>query len=598
MDKARAQIIHKLVEDMRTSERKERTALVRRAALALGLNPKSVYRLLREAGWESGRKTRRDAGQSAVDEDLALAVGGLVKQATRANGKRTLTIEGTRRLLEAQGYGVADAETGEITMPSSKTLSTVMRRLGCHPDQVARGKATGRLRSLHPNHAWQVDSSVCVLFYLPGGKKMRLMDETLYNAKKPGRLVEIGRQRVIRYVVTDHCTHSLYVRYDQAAGEDAAGVLTTLIEAMSDRGPRDPMHGVPSILYMDKSGGNQSSLIRNFCATLGITLHYHAAGNAPATGSVEVAQNIVEREFESRLRFADVRDLEQLQEMADRWRRHYNAHAVHRRLACTRNAAWLRITPEQLRVTDRETLTAVAQWGEQTRRVRHDYTISVNTRSHGTHTYDLRTLALHGIHVRDEVTVVLNPFNAPEIVVSKTMPDGTELRFNVAPMQRDENGFDMDAPVIGQEWGTAVETPVDRATAKMDELARTDGEQARPWSHIDPMADVREAPLHLRREGTPLQMEAREAPAVPLTRAQAAQRLRSLDAAPWEEDAPACMAWLRETYGDTVPEEALPVIRETLRKRMALREVKPAEAPARRLAFSPANAKEARTCSA
>ena len=78
MDKARAQIIHKLVEDMRTGERKERTALVRRAALALGLNPKSVYRLLREAGWESGRKTRRDAGQSAVDEDLALAVGGLV----------------------------------------------------------------------------------------------------------------------------------------------------------------------------------------------------------------------------------------------------------------------------------------------------------------------------------------------------------------------------------------------------------------------------------------------------------------------------------------------------------------------------------------
>ena len=123
---------------------------------------------------------------------------------------------------------------------------------------------------------------------------------------------------------------------------------------MSDRGPRDPMHGVPSILYMDKSGGNQSSLIRNFCATLGIELHYHAAGNAPATGSVEVAQNIVEREFEGRLRFADVRDLEQLQEMADRWRRHYNAHAVHRRLACTRNAAWLRITPEQLRAGYRQ----------------------------------------------------------------------------------------------------------------------------------------------------------------------------------------------------------------------------------------------------
>ena len=44
MDKARAQIIHKLVEDMRTSERKERTALVRRAALALGLVIAKAYR--------------------------------------------------------------------------------------------------------------------------------------------------------------------------------------------------------------------------------------------------------------------------------------------------------------------------------------------------------------------------------------------------------------------------------------------------------------------------------------------------------------------------------------------------------------------------
>ena len=374
-------------------------------------------------------------------------------------------------MLGAQGYGVTDAETGEVKMPSPKTISTAMRRLGCHPDQVARGKATGRQRSEHPNHVWEVDSSVCVLFYLPGGKKMRLMDERLYNIKKPGRLVEIGRQRVIRYVVVDHCTHSLYVRYDQAAGEDAAGVLTTLIEAMTDRGARDPMHGVPRVLYMDKSGGNQSRLIRNFCATLGIDLQYHAAGSASATGSVEVAQNIVEREFESRLRFMEIGQLAQLQEAADKWRRHYNAHAIHRRLGCSRNAAWLRITAEQLRVAEREVLTAVAHWGEQERTVQPDYTIRVDTRSHGVQTYDLRVLGLHGVHVRDKVTVTLSPFNAPEIVVSKAMPDGTELRFNVQPMQRDDYGFDAAAPVIGQEWGQQQPTPVEQATEKMDALA-------------------------------------------------------------------------------------------------------------------------------
>lgn len=472
MDKAQAQIIHTLAQDLTASTPKGRGELVQRAALALGKSVKTVYRLLKAAGWDAGRKTRCDAGKSAVGEELALSVGGLVTRATRANGKRTLTIEGACRLLGAQGYGVTDAETGEVKMPSPKTISTAMRRLGCHPDQVARGKATGRQRSESPNHVWEVDSSVCVLFYLPGGKKMRLMDERLYNIKKPGRLVEIGRQRVIRYVVVDHCTHSLYVRYDQAAGEDAAGVLTTLIEAMTDRGARDPMHGVPRVLYMDKSGGNQSRLIRNFCATLGIDLQYHAAGSASATGSVEVAQNIVEREFESRLRFMEIGQLAQLQEAADKWRRHYNAHAIHRRLGCSRNAAWLRITAEQLRVAEREVLTAVAHWGEQERTVQPDYTIRVDTRSHGVQTYDLRVLGLHGVHVRDKVTVTLNPFNAPEIVVSKAMPDGTELRFNVQPMQRDDYGFDAAAPVIGQEWGQQQPTPVEQATEKMDALDR------------------------------------------------------------------------------------------------------------------------------
>lgn len=597
MDKAQAQIIHTLAQDLTASTPKGRGELVQRAALALGKSVKTVYRLLKAAGWDAGRKTRCDAGKSAVNEDLALTVGGLVTRATRANGKRTLTIEGACRMLGAQGYGVTDAETGEVKMPSPKTISTAMRRLGCHPDQVARGKATGRQRSEHPNHVWEVDSSVCVLFYLPGGKKMRLMDERLYNIKKPGRLVEIGRQRVIRYVVVDHCTHSLYVRYDQAAGEDAAGVLTTLIDAMTDRGARDPMHGVPRVLYMDKSGGNQSRLIRNFCATLGIDLQYHAAGSASATGSVEVAQNIVEREFESRLRFMEIGQLAQLQEAADKWRRHYNAHAIHRRLGCSRNAAWLRITAEQLRVAEREVLTAVAHWGEQERTVQPDYTIRVDTRSHGVQTYDLRVLGLHGVHVRDKVTVTLNPFNAPEIVVSKAMPDGTELRFNVQPMQRDDYGFDAAAPVIGQEWGQRQPTPVEQATEKMDALATAGGTASRPWEHIDAMADVREAPLHLRREGTQLETAAPEIPAMPLSRAQAAQRLRGMDAAPWEADAPACMAWLRETYGDQVPDAALPGIVEILRQRMALRDLKPAaEGTARRLTFTPRQ--EARTCSA
>lgn len=570
MSPAQAQHIHELIASLRLAQARERGELVRRAALALGKTPKTVYRMLKAAGWDAGRKPRADAGQTAVDASLALTVGGLVTRATRVNGKRTLTIKDACERLAAQGYGVKDDSTGETIMPSPKTVSTAMRRYGCHPDQMERGKATGRQRSLHPNHVWEIDASVCVLVYLPGGKKMRLLDEKIYNERKPGRLVEIGRQRIIRYVVVDHCTHTLYLHYELAGGEDAAGILATLIEAMSDRGPRDPMHGVPFILYMDKSGGNQSSLVKGFCEAMGIKPMYHAAGNASATGSVEVAQNLVERGFESRLRFMDVSELGQLQEQADRWRRHFNAHSIHTRLQCPRNRAWLRISDDQLRVASREAMQAVATWGEQTRTVQPDYTIRLDTKSHGVHTYDLRMLGAHGVHVRDKVGVLLNPFNAPEIIVTKAMPDGENLRFTVSPIDRDEWGFDAAAPVMGQEWGKAPETPVEQSAKAMEALAiGEDGKAERPWEHIDPMADIKEAPLHLRREGVaaPVGGEAGApvALAMPLSRVEAAQRLQQMDPAPWQRDPIACMAHIRDAYGDEVQEAALEGIAAALR---------------------------------
>ena len=45
-----------------------RTALVARAAETLGKSPKTVYGLLkRYTGWDSGRKTRADKGETCVD---------------------------------------------------------------------------------------------------------------------------------------------------------------------------------------------------------------------------------------------------------------------------------------------------------------------------------------------------------------------------------------------------------------------------------------------------------------------------------------------------------------------------------------------------
>ncbi|MDE8731409.1 hypothetical protein PZH39_17215, partial [Desulfovibrio desulfuricans] len=86
----------------------------------------------------------------------------------------------------------------------------------------------------------------------------------------------------------------------------------------------------------------------------------HAAGNARATGGVEVSQNIVETQFEGRLRFMAVPSVADLQAKADAWRAHYNATQILRRAGNTRNALWATITSEQLRTVSREVMEAIA----------------------------------------------------------------------------------------------------------------------------------------------------------------------------------------------------------------------------------------------
>lgn len=569
---AQEKYLHAIAADLDMCSQGERGHMVARAASFLNCSRNTVYRRLKMvAGYDPERKPRSDFGKRKTTRELALMVSGIVQAGTRDNKKQTISIKDARRNLEQQGYGVMDEETGEITMPSASALSRAMREEGCHPKQIAAGTTSVRMRSLHPNHVWQIDASVCVLYYLPNDskKKLRIMDEKKYNEKKPGKLAEIGNFRIIRYVIADHTSHCLYVHYERAKGEDATGIITALINAMAYRGNRDPMHGVPLILYLDKSGGNQSSLVKDFCKALSIQIIYHEAGNAKATGSVEVAQNLVERNFEGWLRFADVPDIATLQALADKWRQHFNAHEKHTRLGLPRSRAWMRITPEQLRVAEREVLQALAMWGAVTRAIKPDFTISVDTRTRfGTMEYDLRQLGYDGLNVGQSVSIALNPFKAPSIVVS-ALVKGEEKRWEVSPIVKDENGFDVNAPVYGENFKTHADTATDKAVkdiaalglgASRKEFACKGVESpvdSKPKVEIQPFAHIKEAPETVRRRGHAVSVSAPVVEAMPLSHVQAAKRLRAINPEPWQHDAAACMEVIKALYPVTVPETAL-----------------------------------------
>ena len=146
----------------------ERGVIVKRLAAALGVSANTAYRYLkRYAGWTSGKKPRRGKGETRVPESLCRKIAELMLF-PRANGKQVMTLKLAVHIAQSNGEGIADPETGEILMPSVETMSRAMRHYGCHPEQLKKGKPTGRVRSLHPNHTWLLDASVCILYRIRG----------------------------------------------------------------------------------------------------------------------------------------------------------------------------------------------------------------------------------------------------------------------------------------------------------------------------------------------------------------------------------------------------------------------------------------------
>lgn len=571
----------------------DRGRIVARLAETLNRSLNTTYNYLKKyGGWESGKKPRKGKGETCVPEALCRKIAGLVICGDRANGKRPMCIKDAVKRWEANGEGIADPETGEVTMPSVETISRAMRRYGCHPNQLRVASPSVRMRTEYPNRLWQADASVCVLYRIRGTGNIGLMKEESYNEKKPENLIKIRNTRIVRYIVVDHCSGNFYLRYEQAAGEDAKGFLDTLIDAITDRGPQDVMHGVPEILYTDPGPGPASSLVTGFCGQMGITPAQHVPGRARATGSVEKCQDIVECKFESRLRFLEVPDVAQLQVLADRWRRYFCATAIHTRTKKTRNDVWLSIPAEKLRTAEADVMHSIAAWGEVRCQVKDDFTISADTRTHyGVRRYDLRELGYHGLQVRDSVSVRLNPYKAPSIIAVIEKADGEKLSFEVPPMQFDGAGFDLGAPAFGEGFKAMPKTRAEKTleTIKKEAYGVQSVEEAEKmrragkpaYAGIDIMADVKEAPVYLKKAGTPLPLEEKKADVPPMKRLSFALMMRREHPDVWRDDnTDECAEWLRTRYPDTVPGNEIEAVIERMREKFAPKR-------ARRLEFRP-----------
>ena len=227
---------------------------------------------------------------------------------------------------------------------------------------------------------------------------------------------------------------------------------------------------MPKILYWDKGSANQSALILALLAGLGIEHHAHVKGNSRAKGSVEKHNDLIETNFESRLTFARIDSIDQLNLACERWQQQFQATHIHSRHGMTRFAAWRKITPEQLVARPpleicRLLLTNKAE----ERTVGGNYHISYAIPGYGSRRY--RVADIDNIRIGETVTVQVNPYAAPAIWVSHPDRFGTMQRYEIAPLEVDDWGFAADAVPVDGHFQQAPDDVLTTNRKALDERA-------------------------------------------------------------------------------------------------------------------------------
>lgn len=558
-------------------------AIYEAACAELGMSTATLHRHLGKITVKPERKKRSDAGDVSLTRDEAVAISAALMTSHRKSNKRLMSIGQAVEVMRANGEVRAertDPVTGELVPLSDSAIARALRHYNLHPDQLNRPTPAVELKSLHPNHVWQVDASLCVLYYLNARTEsesgLQVMERDKFYKNKPANLKRIEADRVWSYEITCHHSSTIYLQYVMGA-ESGTNLADCFINAIQKR-EGDPFHGVPFVLMMDMGSANTSGLFTNLARRLQVKTIAHAPGNARATGQVEKTRDLIERSFESGLRLRPVRDLAELNAQAQRWARWFNATKVHSRHGKTRYDAWMTITAEQLRVAPPvEICQALLTESPETRKVTDFLTVSYKGRE-----FDVR--GVPNVMVGEKLHITLNPWVLDAAMVVDTDAEGNEVLHSIPLVVRDDAGFRTDANVIGEDWKRPADTQLEANRKEVDRFAydaTTDAEaeakrkaKAVPFGgRIDPGKVIDQAPerTFLPRRGTDLQttVSTQKAPARVLSPFEAAAELVRLGVTMTRETSAQVRAW----YPDGVPEDELQDLQARLTVRSGLRVV-------------------------
>jgi hypothetical protein len=555
----------------------ERAAIYKAGMATLGVSLSTLQRQLRSVRVTKPRKRREDAGSSGMPIEEARLISALLLESIRANNKQLSTIMRAVERLRSNGLikaGRVDEVTGVFHPMSRSSICRALHAYKLHPSQLLQDAPAVSLASLHPNHVWQVDASISTQFYLADDGAQVMHKAEFYDGK-PANLKRIERQRLWRYVVTDHTSGTLYVEYVLGA-ESAENLCSVLINAMQKRGATDPFHGVPWIVMTDPGAAMTSGIFRNLCRVLSIDLVINRVGNARAKGQVEQAHNLVEREFESALKFQPAKTLEQINTWASRWMQFFNSTSIHTRTRRSRYGVWQLITPEQLRLAPSvEVCRELAVCTPERRKVSNLLRVSFRGAS-----FDVSSVP--DVMVGETLLITRNCWRDKDSAIAVLVGDDGREHFHVIErIGVDAFGFADSSAVIGQQFKRHADTPAQVSRKVLEQLAtetscEADAQAARkakavPFGgRIDPHKYVSDTvlPAYLPRRGSTLHVDAPTVEVVPLSVVEAAKRLRPKLGQLWS---PQSYGWLLERFPEGVPEDELEAVEAELRRPVEVR---------------------------
>ncbi|KAF7600709.1 MAG: hypothetical protein CGU28_10280 [Candidatus Dactylopiibacterium carminicum] len=268
-----------------------KSAVYAEACSRLGISLPTLHRYLGQIAVKAPRKQRADAGDVSLPLAEAQLISALLMDSLRKTNKRLKSIGEAVDLLRANGEIRAerlDDATGELIKLSYSAIARALRTYGLHPDQLLRPEPAKELASLHPNHAWQIDASLCVLYYLNARTEkesgLQVMEHSKFYKNKPANLKRIKADRVWSYESTDHWSGAIKLNYVMGA-ESALNLAESFIR-FTQQWDDQPFYGVPYILMMDMGSAMTSGAFKNLARRLDVELIAHAPGNGSNTGGL------------------------------------------------------------------------------------------------------------------------------------------------------------------------------------------------------------------------------------------------------------------------------------------------------------------------